>query len=371
MKVVGLMSGTSLDGVDAVLLETDGEVIERFGVGLEIAYSKDERAILQAAVDAALHWQFIGPQPDAFQAASNVLLETQTKAVEAVCKREGIRSDSLDLVGFHGQTVLHRAPTPDQPGQTCQIGDGQGLANRLGCPVIYDFRSADVAAGGQGAPLAPIYHDVLARSTGLKRPLAVLNIGGVANVTFLGADGSVSAFDTGPGNGLLDAWMEDKTGVSMDQNGAASARGRVHEASLNELMDHPHFKLEGPKSLDRWDFSLEPLRNLTLEDGAATLSEFTAQTISESFKWINEAPQFIIVCGGGRKNPILIQNIEHACKISVLTAEAVGWRGDLIEAEAFAVLAARSARSLSISGPEITGAPEPLTGGQLVRPQNS
>lgn len=365
MKIIGLMSGTSLDGVDAAMLHTDGEGVAGFGPGFETPYTREARAVLQAAVDAALAWRFSGPAPDIFTAATEVVTETHARAVEAVCATAGLAPADLDLIGFHGQTVIHVPPTDGAPGRTLQLGDGERLSERLGCTVAYDFRSADMAAGGQGAPLAPVYHAVLAASTGLERPLGVLNIGGVANLTLIGSDGALTAFDTGPGNGLIDAWVAEKTGALFDDGGALSAKGRVLDAGLEELLAHPHFKLEGPKSLDRWDFSLDAARNLTVEDGAATLAEFTARSIALGLEACRDRPQRLVVCGGGRKNADLLARIARACGIPVAPAEHVGWRGDLIEAEAFAVLAARTLRGLPISFPGTTGVEAESCGGRL------
>jgi len=288
--------------------------------------------------------------------------------VEAVCARAGLAAHALDLVGFHGQTVIHVPAKGGAPGRTLQLGDGAALSARLGCPVAFDFRTADMAAGGQGAPLAPIYHAVLAASTGLERPLGVLNIGGVANLTLIDSSGALTAFDTGPGNGLIDAWVAEKTGAAFDENGALSAKGRVLDAGLEELLAHPHFGLVGPKSLDRWDFSLDAARNLAVEDGAATLAEFTARSIALGVQGCAERPQRLIVCGGGRKNADLLARIARVCDLPVVAAEAVGWRGDLIEAEAFAVLAARTARALPISFPGTTGVKVEMGGGRVAGP---
>ncbi|MGJ3230271.1 MAG: anhydro-N-acetylmuramic acid kinase [Oceanicaulis sp.] len=365
MKIIGLMSGTSLDGVDAALLDTDGETVTGFGPGFETPYTPAERAVLQAAVDAALAWRFAGPEPTVFEDAVRVLTDTHARAVEAVCAKAGLAPADLDLVGFHGQTVIHVPPSAGANGRTLQLGDGAALSERLGCRVAYDFRSADMAAGGQGAPLAPIYHAVLSQSTGLERPLGVLNIGGVANLTLIGSDGSLTAFDTGPGNGLIDAWVAEKTGAHFDDNGALSAKGRVLDAGLEELLAHPHFSLKGPKSLDRWDFTLDAARNLAVEDGAATLAEFTARSIALGVEACPERPERLIVCGGGRKNADLLDRISRACALPVVPAEHVGWRGDLIEAEAFAVLAARTLRGLPISFPGTTGVGEAMGGGKV------
>ena len=210
-RIIGLMSGTSLAGVDAALIETDGETEIREITGLELAYAPRERAALQAAVDAALEWKFQGDDPAAFEAAEHVLTDSHAHVVQRLLAQADLHSDDIDLVGFHGQTVLHRAPTKAKPGATRQLGDGEALAKRLGIDVVYDFRSADVEAGGHGAPLAPLYHQALAQRDGLEAPLAVLNLGGVANVTWL-TDADPVAFDTGPASGLLDAWCQRVAG---------------------------------------------------------------------------------------------------------------------------------------------------------------
>ncbi|TGY89594.1 anhydro-N-acetylmuramic acid kinase [Marinicauda algicola] len=368
MRIVGLMSGTSLDGVDAALIETDGERILGFGPGLERPYTRDERAVLARAVEAARAWSFEGAEPD-FSDAEAVLTRTHEAAVRAVCDAAKLAPDTLDLVGFHGQTVLHRAPSGTRPGRTRQIGDGQALADALGCPVAFDFRSADVAAGGQGAPLAPVYHAALIEAAGLERPIGVLNLGGVGNITHVDARGALIAFDTGPANGLIDAFMEDRTGTAMDTDGATAAQGRPHEGALADYLDHAHFGQDGPKSLDRWDFSLDPVRNLSTEDGAATLSVLTARTVGLALDRLPERPKRLVVCGGGRRNRTLLSLIETAAGIRVHAAEAVGWRGDLIEAEAFAYLAARTMKGLPISFPGTTGVDKPMSGGRVVRPR--
>ena len=365
MNIVGLMSGTSLDGVDAALLHTDGERILRFGPGLERAYTADERAVLEAAVEDALVWRFNGPEPASFAAAEAVLTRTHADAVRQVCARAGLELEALDLVGFHGQTVVHAAPGEDRPGRTRQLGDGAALAAVLGVDIAYDFRSADMDGGGQGAPLAPVYHAALAHWSGLERPLGVINLGGVANITLIGSDGALTAFDTGPANGLLDAFIKARTGADFDEAGAMGARGRVHEAAFADYLAHAHFGRKGPKSLDRWDFTLDAVANLSTEDGAATLSAFTAKTVAMGVERLAEAPQRLVVSGGGRANATVMTLIEAATGLPVMSAEALGWRGGLIEAEAFAFLAARTARGLPISYPGTTGVSAPLTGGRI------
>lgn len=364
-RVIGLMSGTSLDGIDAALIETDGVKIARFGPGETVSYTRSDRAILQAAVDAALDWQFMGQAPD-FRRAEAVLNERHAEAVERIAEAAGLSMDDIDLVGFHGQTVLHHPPSGGSSGQTLQIGDGSELASRIGIDVVYDFRAADMLAGGQGAPLAPLYHQALAGHSGLARPLAVLNLGGVANVTWLGEKGDPVAFDTGPANGLIDAWCVKRTDEAFDRDGKLALSGQVHQATLDDLLAHPFFDLDPPKSLDRWDFTLEPVRNLSDADGAATLTAFTAQTVADGIGRLGR-PERLLVTGGGRLNPALMRAIAERTGVTPEPVEAVGWRGDLLEAEAFAWLAVRVERGLPTSLPSTTGARHPVSGGRIAR----
>jgi len=249
-----------------------------------------------------------------------------------------------------------------------QLGDAAWLAARTGVPVAYDFRTADVAAGGEGAPLAPIYHLARARASGLEGPLAVLNVGGVANVTFWSGGESIAAFDTGPGNGMIDQLVQSRGAGRFDDMGRYASVGRVDEAVLRGLLDHAYFRVPAPKSLDRYDFSLEPLAGLELEDAAATLVAFTAEAVRLAFELMAQAPREVIVCGGGRHNPQIMKALGARLAAPVRTAEDHGWRGDAIEAEAFAYLAARTARGLPISFPGTTGVPGPMAGGKIVRP---
>ncbi|WP_291842641.1 anhydro-N-acetylmuramic acid kinase [Maricaulis sp.] len=365
-RIIGLMSGTSLDGIDAALIETDGERIARFGPGETQAYSDSDRAVLQDAVDRSLVWGFSGPMPQ-YEAAERVLTLRHTLAVQRVLDAAGLAAADIDLIGFHGQTVLHRAPRSGVNGLTLQIGDGKALARATGIPVIHDFRSEDMEKGGQGAPLATLYHDALARQSGLERPLAVLNLGGVANVTWLAADADPIAFDTGPANGLIDAWCQRMIGQSYDDGGRLAAGGQVDDRVLDALMAHPFFALKPPKSLDRWDFTLDPVLGLEAEAGAATLTAFTARTVADAMAALGR-PERLLVTGGGRHNPSLMAALGDHCGVVPEPVEAVGWRGDLLEAEAFAWLAARVDAGLPTSLPSTTGAREPVCGGRRSDP---
>jgi anhydro-N-acetylmuramic acid kinase len=364
-KVIGLMSGTSLDGIDAALLATDGESIAEPGPALTVPYRKETRELLYGALTAAREMNRDSPVPVEVSAAERLLTDAHADAVTLLLARAGLMPSDVDYVGFHGQTVLHR-PTERW---TWQIGDGAALARATGIAVVNDFRSADVAAGGQGAPFAPLYHVVLARNE--KRPLVVVNIGGVANVTYIGAGDAVIAFDTGPGNAALDDWAFAHTGIRADMDGRLARAGRADEARLAAMLTHPIFSIPPPKSLDRFDFPMTAVDGLSGPDGAATLTAFTAASIARAREHFPQTPSGWVICGGGRHNPMLMNELKHRLGGEVKSAEDAGWRGDFIEAEAFAYLAARSVKGLPLSLPSTTGVPYPMPGGRLHRPQAS
>ncbi len=369
MRVLGFMTGTSLDAVDMAVLDTDGERILGFGPAGERKLDPATRTIVEDAIVAGRSWPWGAPPPPAFATAARAVAEAHLSAARGFLAEAGFGANDLDLVGVHGQTVLHEPPTPDRAnGRTVQLIDAGFLSDALGLPVVHDFRTDDVAAGGQGAPLAPIYHAALAAWSGLDRPVAVLNLGGVGNVTLIRADGELEAYDTGPANGMIDLWVQAHGDARCDQDGALARAGAVDEAVLARYLADPYFRATGPKSLDRFDFSLEPLAGLGLEDGAATLTAFAAQAVALGLRALSVAPRQVIVCGGGRHNPVLMQAIRERLGAPAQTAEAIGWRGDSIEAEAFAFLAARAAAGLPISFPGTTGAPAPITGGRIARP---
>jgi anhydro-N-acetylmuramic acid kinase len=368
MRVLGFMTGTSLDAVDMAVLETDGETIQAFGPAGERKLTDPTRDLMLAATDQALRWPRGVPEPAIFAKAARAVAEEHFAAADEFLSMQGLTWSELDLIGMHGQTVLHERPKGGGVGRTVQLGDAGLLARLAGVPVAFDFRSADVAAGGQGAPLAPAYHLARARASGLEPPLAVLNIGGVANVTFIDQDGEISAFDTGPGNGMLDQLVQDRSNARFDAEGGLAAAGQVREDVLQGLLAHAYFQAPRPKSLDRYDFPLQPLAALSLQDAAATLVAFTAEAVRLAFELIGETPHEVIVVGGGRRNPEIMRALAQRLPCPVSNADSHGWRGDGIEAEAFAYLAARIARGLPISFPKTTGVPQPLTGGRIVRP---
>ncbi len=360
---LGLMSGTSMDGIDAALIATDADEVEAFGPTAFRPYSEAERAVLRAALAQATTLDDRDARPGVLAEAERIVTDAHVETVECLLARADVDAGRVTLVGFHGQTVFH---APDRR-LTVQIGDGVGLARRLGIPVVYDFRAADVAAGGQGAPLVPIFHRALVRSAGLAGDVAVVNIGGVANVTRVAADGSLVAFDTGPGNALIDDLVRERTGAAMDRDGRLSLAGTVQAQTLAELIAHPWFDLPPPKSLDRDAFSRAPVARLSTEDAAATLAAFTAEAIVRAIRLAGGADA-IVVCGGGAHNPAILHNLAAMSGVAVSTADAHGWSVDFIEAQAFAYLAARHVAGLPISFPETTGCPHPMTGGILARP---
>lgn len=366
MRVLGFMSGTSLDGIDMAILETDGERIVAFGAAGEAPLDDALREQIRDAIAAGRRWARGAPEPNSFSAVSEAVARAHHAAAAAFLASHGLSFADIDLIGFHGQTVVHEAPVRGTPGRTRQLGDGALLARLTGRPVAFDFRTADVTAGGHGAPLAPIYHVARAAASGLQPPLAILNIGGVANITLINRSGEITAFDTGPGNGLIDSWVEACGLGRFDADGRLAAAGRVHEDRLIEMMAHAHFGAQGPKSLDRYDFNLDAVEGLSPEDGAATLTAFTAEAVARALRPCAAAG--VIVCGGGRRNPALLQQLSLRGGKPVITAERAGWRGDAIEAEAFAYLAARTLKGLPISFPGTTGVGTPLAGGRVVEP---
>lgn len=362
MRAIGLMSGTSMDGIDVALIETDGEArVRRIGTA-SVAYDDTFRAALRQALTDAKGLTDRTSRPGSLAAAERGLTERHAEAVLRFMGDRGLQPSAIDVIGFHGQTVLHRP----EVGLTVQLGDGPLLASLTGIDVAHDLRAADCAAGGQGAPLVPVYHRALVARLP-QRPIAIVNVGGVANVTWIGRDGTLLAFDTGPGNALIDDWMLRLTGQPRDDNGRLAASGAVDEAALRQYLTLDYFAAPPPKSLDRNAFTAEPVLHLAPADGAATLTAFTAQSIGKAREHFPEQPELWIVTGGGRKNRTLMTMLAAKVESAVVPAEAAGLDGDGMEAEAWAYLAVRSVLGLPITFPGTTGVTEPMTGGVLAR----
>ncbi len=346
---IGLMSGTSLDGIDVAMIETDGRERVIPGAALTFPYPPDFRERLRSVLGG------VGP----VAAIEAELTELHGDAVEHFLREHAALG--IDIVGFHGHTILHRPAER----RTWQIGDGALLASRLGLDVVTDFRSADIMAGGEGAPLAPLYHAALAAA--LPKPIAVLNIGGVANVTWIGGPEEILAFDTGPGNALIDDWVRRHTGAAADLDGTLARAGSVSAAHVGNFLATPYFDRLPPKSLDRDDFRGALPTGLSLEDGAATLTDMTAAAVAAASRHFPAPAEQWLVTGGGRHNPALMDALRRRPNLAVRPVEAVGWHGDALEAQAFAYLAVRSVLGLPLSLPSTTGVAHPTCGGRLFK----
>jgi anhydro-N-acetylmuramic acid kinase len=367
------MSGTSMDGIDVAVLETDGEGHLRFGPSALHFYRDQEEALLRRAMEAAIGLTDRSARPGVIAEAERMSTDLHGAAVRAFLDANSIDRRTIDVVGFHGQTVLHR---PDRK-LTIQIGDGPALATQIGIPVVYDFRAADVAAGGQGAPLVPVYHRALAQALDRAHPIAVLNVGGVANITYIDGDPDPFACDTGPGNALIDDFMRERAGHIFDAAGVNAAQGRVDAEAVARVLAHPFFAMKPPKSLDRNEFrSFVPketrLADKSLEDGAATLTAITAASVAAIVPLLPEPPRTWIVTGGGVHNVTLVRMLtENLAPAKVETADTVGWSADAMEAQAFAYMAVRKLCGLPITFPTTTGVAKPMCGGVLAQPGSS
>ena len=371
MKVLGFMTGTSLDGIDMAVIDTDGEGHLEFGPWTEMPMPAATRALLEATIKAALQWPRGAAEPAIFDEARAALVGYHLQVSDEFMRSNALKYSDFDAIGVHGQTVLHERPKDGVRGRTVQLFDGQALADATGLPVVSDFRQADIEAGGEAAPLAPVYHRALAQKAGLELPVVVVNLGGVANITSVDENLNLTALDTGPANGLMDQWMRRHGRGDYDHEGQIAASGKADEAIVAKYMAHPYFAAAAPKSLDRYDFTLEYVDGLTCENGMATLSAFTLRSLLAGIAAIGVRPKSVILAGGGRRNAFLVDQLRAAlAPAEVVLAEDLGWRGGAIEAEAFAYMAARSLRGLPISFPGTTGVKAPLTGGKVSYPKD-
>ena len=355
---LGTMSGTSLDGVDAAMIKTDGHAVFAFGPSAYRPYSPDEQDTLRAALG---QW----PGDAEVQAAAEVV---ETAHAEVLARFSG-----AEVLGFHGQTLAH-----DPAGRgTHQCGNGAILAQALGLTTVWDFRSADVTMGGQGAPLAPFYHFALARFIGATEPLAFLNLGGLANLTWIDptapgpeSPGALLAFDTGPANAPLNDLMLARRGEVRDEGGALAASGTPDEAFVATVLKDPWFDHPPPKSIDRNDFIglLDKLDLLSDADAAATLTAVAAASVAAAQVHFPTPVSRILVTGGGRHNAAIMAELRRRIPVRIDPVESVGLDGDMLEAQAFAFLAVRVLRKMATSGPDTTGAPTLVGGGQISRP---
>ena len=357
IRVAGAMSGTSLDGVDVAVIETDGVTFEATDRHAFRPYTSEEQEILRAGLG-----KWTGPEVDA---ASEVVQSAHLEAFSAFT--------DCDLLGFHGQTLAHE---PRRRG-TLQVGDGVALAEALSVPTVWDFRSADVQFGGEGAPLAPFFHFACAKKIGAREPLAFLNLGGVGNITWVNPqatsveeEGSLLAFDTGPANAPINDFMLAHTSQPFDKDGLIAQQGEVELGALELFLQEAYFTRVPPKSLDRNDFSemIGLVSELSIPDAVATLTAMSAAAVAQGMDHCREPPAKILVTGGGRHNPILMQMLSVSMNCPVAPIEEVGLNGDMLEAQAFAFLAARVARGMPTSSPATTGVMALVGGGTLSEP---
>jgi anhydro-N-acetylmuramic acid kinase len=361
LTVIGTMSGTSFDGLNTALLKTDGVDVIDLGGNYSISYPELFRQNIRKVVFGECDTSLI-------LEVENEITLYHAQAINKLVKESGLSKEQIDLVGFHGQTVFH-----DPRGcKTWQLGNPSLLAELTGIDVVADFRRRDMAAGGEGAPLVPLFHQALFRDT--QESIAIINIGGVANITFLNRRGDVIAFDTGPGCALIDDWVNSRAKLKYDDNGIIAASGVVNNKKLDFLMDDNYFYRKPPKSLDRNHFlsSMRKISSLNTSDGAATLTHFTAKSISLAVKFLPEVPEKWIVSGGGRHNSFLMNILASDYGLSIQSMDELMFKdkkldGDLIEAQAFGFLAARSYLHLPLSLPTTTGVVQAAFGGGLYR----
>ena len=372
---IGLMSGTSMDGVDASLIRSNG--IDEFTNILDKYYEYDDN-LHQGLIDLR---NLILVDED-LRKYSNRLSELEreitifhSKVVNEISLKY---NDEIDFIGFHGQTIFHNS----EKKITKQLGEGNLLSQIVNKRVIYDFRQEDLKNNGQGAPLTPIFHHLLSQNINKKYkiefPVCFINIGGISNITKISKKNEIleenlEAFDLGPGNCLIDEWIRKNSNKNFDLGGSIAKSGKINQLILNQIIDN--FKIESyEKSLDIKDFDISFARGLSLEDGCATITNFTAYLIAKGIEHSNlngTKPIKYLVCGGGRKNSFLIQNIKDYLSnnknISLDTIDKYSYDGDYVESQAFGYLAIRSFLNLPISFPKTTGCKTPTVGGKLVK----
>ncbi len=371
LRAIGLMSGTSMDGIDVAAIETDGETIATRGPSLSVPYEAAFRRRIEAALDTAKSIAKRDERPGDLAGLEREITLRHALAVRDFLAAVPPEWRRADVIGFHGQPVLHRPHI----GLTVQLGDGALLAEETGITVVHDMRANDMAHGGQGAPLVPAYHAALAHSLpeefATRFPIVFVNIGGISNITFVPRAGDPVAFDSGPGNTLIDQWVAREGGLPFDADGAVASEGGVVRAVVDRYLANPFFAKAGPKSLDRNDFTLEAAAGLDLADGARTLAAVSAQAIKQSARHLPECPGLWIVCGGGRKNPHIVGDLRALAAedgAAVVIAEDAKLDGDATEAEAWAFLAVRSLKGMPLTFPTTTGCGRPESGGVLNKP---
>ena len=361
---IGLMSGTSCDGIDASIIKSDGENVVHFTGNHFLPYEdriKSKIRGLKEKINLILDLETNITEIDNLEKEITLL---HAKIVNSIIEKFKLNKLEIDLIGFHGHTIFHSFKYK----KTKQIGDGKLLSQLTGIKVVYNFRENDIKNNGQGAPLVPIFHKLLKTKLKIKIPLVFFNIGGISNLTYLNKDEEMVSFDSGPGNCLIDRILqlksEDK--VQFDKDGMIAFTGNIDKNILDSYLSDPYYELSPPKSLDINDFNLNPLRDLSLKDSVATLSELTSLTIVNALSFFSSKPIEIILCGGGRKNKFIFDRIKKLSNITISNIDDYKINGDFIESQAFAYLAIRSLFKKPISFPKTTGATKPITGGDII-----
>ncbi|MDA8869831.1 anhydro-N-acetylmuramic acid kinase [Rhizobiaceae bacterium] len=362
-RAIGLMSGTSMDGIDVALVETDGEERVEFGPTLAVPYGAEVRKRIEQGLEDAQPMATRSDRPGGLAALETEITDLHAQAVGQFLSIHGIDPQSIDLLGFHGQTVLHRP----EAGITVQLGDGEALARTTGIDTVHDMRATDMTVGGQGAPLVPVFHRALAKRLP-ERPVAFVNIGGISNVTWVGEVGPPVAFDCGPGMALIDRWVQSEAGIPFDDGGRIAGEGTVIATIVDRYLASEFFDAPAPKSLDRLDFPPLEAGSAELSDGARSLARITAEAIARAIPHMPTPPKRWLICGGGRLHSLVMADLrEVLAPATVEPCDAAGFDGDMMEAQAFAYLAVRSARGLPLTFPTTTGCREAMTGGVLAR----
>jgi anhydro-N-acetylmuramic acid kinase len=359
LRSIGIMTGTSIDGVDIALMETDGIADVKCIDGFSVAFPKEIKEVLQNATFAASSNQNDEDELLLIKLASDTLTRFCADLLKPFIAKHG----NIDIIGFHGQTVLHKP----EIGFTWQLGNAQLMADMTGIKTVFRFRENDMNHGGQGAPLVPIYHKALYDAANLTDATCIINIGGVANLTFIGTDKTIMGFDTGPGNGLIDAYMNETLNLPYDKDGQLASQGMVNETALNKLLDNPALRMPPPRSFDRYDFNYKAVEGLSTEDACATLCAFTVKTIAISAEFLPKKPKNWYICGGGLFNQTLYTMLTEEFG-TLKSVTDLGTDASLLEAEAFAYLAVRSYKNLPITYPETTGVDYPVSGGIVFMP---
>jgi len=365
ITAIGLMSGTSSDGIDASIARSDGEEVLDLVGDFFFPYEEKIRTKirkLKDKVDKVLDLEVYNTEIAVLEKEITLL---HVNVVQIIIERLQIKKSEINLIGLHGHTIFHSF----QNKKTKQLGDGEALSKLTGLNVIYNFRENDLKNGGQGAPLVPIYHKLLQKKLRLKVPVVFINIGGISNLTYLNKNDEIISFDSGPGNFLIDKLMQLKSNnkIQFDKNGKIALKGKVVKNILNNYLDDPYYKSLPPKSLDVNNFNLSPIKDIGTENAITTLSELTALTIVNSLNFFSHKPQKIILCGGGRKNRYIHERINQISNIPTLNIDKYNINGDFIESQAFAYLAIRSLFNKPISFPKTTGVLKPTIGGKFIK----